>query len=416
MFVEALELPIVKREQLELQLAERPYMLVVLQAPPVLFSHVRAHLSLLQQLERTERALADQCAQWPAKGKAPICLRDADPSAVYLSLWRSQTHCLVWHGLGYDVASSTCSGSLTIETLAAEISKLPKIRRPRVALVALQHGAKRAAKLLSGDHGIGCVFWVRTTSEPPPLHELLSIVVDPILEHVCLGVLGNQLMECFSEARMELSSHIADGGCVGSPTSVDWPTSPASNSSSWIQRETTATALRPSNLVNESTHEFSSLSSLSSLQLLACDVPKVAELRKMLVARRERGVAVWGGNRTATDENLAHRCRSIALEATMSLLIGTTFELVWRISDEHSLNEGMREIKAAGPLAAVLVWVDLVETLPLVQLSTLLKPILARAREAACAVVLTCIGTHMQQMQALDKELGLGVSSSIDED
>ena len=155
---------------------------------------------------------------------------------------------------------------------------------------------------------------------------------------------------------------------------------------------------------------------MSSLQLLACDVPKVAELRKMLVARRERGVAVWGGNRTATDENLTHRCRSIALEATMSLLIGTTFELVWRISDEQSLNEGMREMKAAGPLAAVLVWVDLVETLPLVQLSTLLKPIVTRAREAACAVVLTCIGRHAQHMQALDEELGLGVSSSIDED
>ena len=47
----------------------RMYMLVVLQAPPVLFSHVRAHLSLLQQLASTERALADQCTQWPAKGR-----------------------------------------------------------------------------------------------------------------------------------------------------------------------------------------------------------------------------------------------------------------------------------------------------------------------------------------------------------
>ena len=76
----------------------------------------------------------------------------------------------------------------------------------------------------------------------------------------------------------------------------------------------------------------------------------------------------------------------------------------------------MRRIKAAGPRVAVLVWIDLVESLPLVQLSTLLKPILARARESACAVVLTCLGTHAQQMQALDEELGLGVSSSLDED
>jgi hypothetical protein len=114
------------------------------------------------------------------------------------------------------------------------------------------------------------------------------------------------------------------------------------------------------------------------------------------------------------DESLAHRCRSVALEATMSLLIGTTFELVWRISDEQSLNEGMQQIKAAG--SPVLVWIDLVESLPPVQLSTLLKPIMKRAREAACAVVLTCIGTHAQQMQDLDEELGLGVSSSIDED
>ena len=397
----------------------RMYMLVVLQTPPVLFSHVRAHLSLLQELERTERALADQCAQWPAKGKAPIiCLRGADPSAVRLSLVRSQTHCLVWLGLGYEVAPSTCSGSLTIETLAAEISKLPKIRRPRVALVALQHGAKRAAKLLSGDHGIGCVFWVRTTSEPPPLHELLSIVVDPILENVCLGVLGNQLMECFSEWRTRLSSHIADGGCVGSPASVDWRTSTASTSSSWIPRETLE--LRHSNLFKKKTHDKSThelCESLSSLQLLACDVPKVKELQEMLVARRERGVAVWSRSIAATDENLAHRCRSIALEATMSLLMRRTssFVLVWRISDEHSLNEGMDRIKAAGPLAAVLVWVDLVESLPLVQLSTFIKN-LARAREAACAVVLTCIGAHEQQMQALDEELGLRVSSSIDED
>ncbi len=100
----------------------------------------------------------------------------------------------------------------------------------------------------------------------------------------------------------------------------------------------------------------------------------------------------------------------------MSQLIGTTFELVWRISDEQSLSEGLRRIKAAGPLAAVLVWIDLVESLPLDQLPTLLKPMMARAREAACAVVLTCIGTHAQQMQDLDEELGLGVSSSIDED
>ena len=95
----------------------------------------------------------------------------------------------------------------------------------------------------------------------------------------------------------------------------------------------------------------------------------------------------------------------------MSLLIGTTFELVWRISDEQSLNEGIQRIKDAGSLAAVLVWIDLVESLP--QLSILLKPIMARA---PCKVVLTCIGTHAQQMQALDKELGLGVRSSIDED
>jgi len=389
----------------------RVYMLVVLQPTPVLFGHVRSHLSLLQQLASTERALADQCAQWPAKGKAPICVRDADPSAVRLSLVRNQTHCLVWLGRGYEVARSTCSGSLTIMTLAAEISKLPKVCRPRVALVALQHGAERAAKLLS-DHGIGCVFWVRTTSEPPRAHELLSIVVDRILEHICGGCLGEQLMRCFGEARTKLSSHISDGGCVGSPTSVDSPTSTASTSSSWIQSE--MPALRPSNLVDESTHEL--CESLSSLQLLACDVPKVEELRKMLIVRRERGVAVWGRSGAATDENLAHRCRSVALEATMSLLIGTTFELVWRISDEQSLNEGMRRIKAAGPLAAVLVWIDLVESLPLVQLSTLLKPIMKRAREAACAVVLTCIGTHAQQMQALDEELGLGVSSSIYED
>jgi hypothetical protein len=175
------------------------YMLVVLQTPPVLFSHVRSHLSLLQQLASTERALADQCAQWPAKGKAPICLRDADPYAVGRSLMRSQTHCLVWHGLGYDVAPSTCSGSLTIMTLAAEISKLPKVCQPRFALVALQHGAERAAKLLS-DHGIGCVFWVRTTSEPPRMHELLSKVIDPILDRVCDGMLGEPALP--SHARL----------------------------------------------------------------------------------------------------------------------------------------------------------------------------------------------------------------------
>jgi hypothetical protein len=97
----------------------------------------------------------------------------------------------------------------------------------------------------------------------------------------------------------------------------------------------------------------------------------------------------------------------------MSLLMrqSSSFVLVWRISDEQSLNEGMRLIKAAGSLAAVLVWVDLVESLP--QLSTLLKPIMARA---PCKVVLTCIGTHTHQMQALHTEFGLGVSSSINED
>ena len=135
----------------------------------------------------------------------------------------------------------------------------------------------------------------------------------------------------------------------------------------------------------------------------------------MLVIRRERGVAVWGRSGAATDESLAHRCRTVALEATMSLLMRRTssFVLVWRISDEQSLNEGMDRIKAAGSLAAVLVWIDLVESSPLVQLSTLLKPIIARA---PCTVLLTCIGTHAQHMQALDEELGLGVSSSIDED
>ena len=69
---------------------------------------------------------------------------------------------------------------------------------------------------------------------------------------------------------------------------------------------------------------------------------------------------------------------------------------------------------AADAVKAVVA--NLVESLPLVQLSTLLKPIMKRAREAACAVVLTCIGAHAQQMQALDEELDLGVSSSIYED
>ena len=61
---------------------------------------VRSHMRLQQRLLVAERELTENCARWPAEGKLPVLLRDADQPSIRRSLARSRVHCIAWLGTG----------------------------------------------------------------------------------------------------------------------------------------------------------------------------------------------------------------------------------------------------------------------------------------------------------------------------
>ena len=81
-----------------------------------------------------------------------------------------------------------------------------------VTLVQVKHGAQRAADRLS-KCGIGCVFWLRATEELS-MHQLLTIVVDPILKLLDRG-LEAELGRSFDDAWAKLRG-VESGGSGGS--------------------------------------------------------------------------------------------------------------------------------------------------------------------------------------------------------
>ena len=121
------------------------YILAVAQPPPVLLGHVKNQVEYQHKLvcaktslvKRGPDAAKSSSEAWGVAGRWPVCLQSAEASEVLPHLVRSQTHCLVWLGQGYEETSCTSPAPLTVGALADAVRDLPKVSRPTVAFVAV---------------------------------------------------------------------------------------------------------------------------------------------------------------------------------------------------------------------------------------------------------------------------------------
>lgn len=372
------------------------YMLVALQGAPVLTGRLRSYLWVRQRLRRVEEALRANCSHWPAEGKAPICLQDAEPTSMKLALKRGPTHCLVWFGTGYDEVACTSPEPLTIGALANDIEKLPSASRPRVAIVCLQHGARRAAERLHVG-GVASVFWLRAGADMSE-SAVLRVVIAPLLS--MLETEPHGLEAIFRNECANLSALL---GVVASPSSQPWLGLPVTDSHMAVKND--ALQLHPNDLVDATTQDM--FAALRDLQLCAPDVKHVEELRAKLVAENgPRGLAVWSAGKAEYSDAMAARCRTVALEAVEPfLMVGTAFELIWRISSDASLEEARAKVEQIGGSTPVLIWVDLVTEMSRAPLRTFLEAMLRNSAKAKA--VFSCSAVHKRHMQELFKELCL---------
>ena len=385
---------------------------MVAQAAPVLHSHVRAQLRLWQRLGQCEQALRERCADWAKEGREPVCLRDADPPRVQLALEAGRTHCLVWAATGYDEIACGQPKPLTVGSLAAMIKALPTIRRPCSAVICLQYGARRAAARLRAA-GVRCVVWLQAKGVSSRQVDFASALLPRLLPEVVaplLQMLHNESRHMLAHFRDLCGTlpGVGECGLEGHAVSLQWHMAsppPPKIADAWLINESPSGCVRCQTNLLGGAHDFAP--PLGELDLLVDDVAHVERLRGLLEvdSGKARGVDLWSAAKVPFDEVLAGRCRAVALESLASFLVAGSVELIWRVSDDASLEQAQAKASALAADARVLLWVDLgPEPLEMAALQSALE---TRLRCAGSAVVFTCTPERLSEKQALCKALKL---------
>ena len=160
--------------------ARELYLHLALQPPPVVFGESAA------RLQAVEARLEDDRAQWVEAERFPICLSDAGAGscAVEAQLRQGAVHALVWcaKGDGWE-ARTDAAGELmpSVGRMAEIIRLLPGsgCAPPAVAVVCLQHGARRAAAVLR-EAGVPAVVWFSVDSIGGGSEGLAALVCDVV--------------------------------------------------------------------------------------------------------------------------------------------------------------------------------------------------------------------------------------------
>ena len=117
---------------------------LALQAPPVANGDVQS--TVKRRLDGIRDALMADEDTWLHRKHYPLCLSDAATCDVEADLRRHNLHSLVWCALGCGWEQR--SDQTTTLSDIVEILREDKRRAPKLAVICLKYGAKKAAQKL----------------------------------------------------------------------------------------------------------------------------------------------------------------------------------------------------------------------------------------------------------------------------
>ena len=373
-------------------------------APGATFLHIALHappvhpqLKALQRLELMERLEElNSCLVHARLSNAarPVQLSDASvvnssyasPMPLRVALAEGSIHGLVLCAAGYGWEDDD---SVQLEEVAKHCGGE---KRPRVIVVCMRHGARRAAeRLLSA--GAPTVLWLTGDMFGEGAADLCIVLVRVLVR---MDELTKE-EEVVAELRKECNERVGLSdlcfGCLrrSMAAGTQWQcTSKSLTRDSWCQ-----ISAKPELLAADSTN-LGGLVGVSS-GLLAVDVHHVSRIRAAFKGDNERLQCIYDNS---------ERCTAIATELCCSYLDGKRFDIVWHLSNDAELEARLQAEHAGRSLAEwvrmpprMLLWARADEPALLRQLQEQLYDERGPLRQAH--VVLTC----SSKPPDLDKDL-----------
>ena len=370
---------------------------IALHAPPV-----RPQLKALQRVELMRRLQQLRLRLEGSKSSnatRPVQLSDASvihssdasPMPLRVALAEGSIHGLVLCAAGYGWEDGD---SVQLEEVAKHCGGE---RRPRVVVVCMCHGARRAAERLLCA-GAPTVLWVTGDMFGTDAAALCTVLV-----RVLVRMEAEELTEA-EDVVAKLRDECNDSaglseicfGCLrrSMAAGTQWQcTSESSTGNSWCQ-----ISAQPELLAADSTNLGGRVGASSGL--LAIDVHHVSRMHAAFKGDDERLQCIHGKS---------ERCTAIATELCRSFLDGKRFDIVWHVSNDAELEARLQAQHAGRSLAEweepprMLLWARANEPALLTQLQEQLKDESGALREAH--VVLTCDSEPMDLDEELDFEV-----------
>ena len=208
-------------------------MYVVMRTGPSLVNQLRGQLEYERRLDRLQSCLEHLEKEWKANRRFPICLAGANGKQAQQDVSQGRVHCVVWCDVGYEEQSESPEA---LCSLCTAIEATPMHVRPRVAFVAMQYGARRAAEALHAS-GVDRVFWLRTSAGHDRLEDYLCGLMAPVLSAMHTSTPSDEhraTVQLFDKLRCEFKHDIVDAGWLGTEA-VEW-TPPAWDLDQFVQR------------------------------------------------------------------------------------------------------------------------------------------------------------------------------------
>ena len=374
---------------------------IALYAPPV-----RPQLKALQSVELKDRLLQLQNRLLQNKlsdAARPVHLSDASDLKDALAAGRIHGLILCAAGCGWEDGDS-----VQLEEVAKHSVQLEEVakhcggeKRPRVVVVCMRHGARRAAERLCSA-GAPTVLWLTCDMFGKDAAPLCIALVRVLLRMDELTKEEEVVAELHKECKDPRHPGLNEVcfGCLrrSTATGTEWQcTSQSSTNDTWCQ-----ISAQPQLLTADSTNLGGRVGASSGL--LAIDVHHVSRMQDALSGDDGRLQCIHGSTK---------RCRAIAMELCWSYLDGKSFVIVWHLPNVAALEARLQGQYAGKRLAEwaypphMLLWVQVDGPALLEQLKEQLEDESGPLRLAH--IVLTCDSDATNTL-ALAEDLDFKVS------
>ena len=328
------------------------YACVAIQPPAVVTGFSDNHAMFWNRLKEIENGFVESEHAWTKTQKIPVLLSSAKQSDLFPALRMHRARVLVWcaAGCGWETNGGLPgAAALTPETLATlfqeHASKLP----PAIVVVCMRHGARRAAKILAGALPNSVVAWIKTDVLKDGGKDAFFRTIVPIVDiaetpGATESDMQAKVCSTFPGKEAGFVSHVAPG-------LVPWE--PPSDSAS--QQHLTVYNSAPF------AHD-TNIDRTASAHLLASDSEYAQRVARRLESSARKAssqgqdtsavvLRVCGGS--------ASRCRSIAADACLSLVVrsDSEFSCIFRsTSVDEALAQRSRVTKSSSQ--KMLLWID----------------------------------------------------------